>query len=409
LNAVVQATGKGRRWLASGHPWLFRDDVARADAEPGDVVAVHDPAGHVLGHGLYSAASKIAVRLVTRSDARPDAAFWDARVARAVAHRARYGFLAPRGACRLVAGDADGLPGLVVDRYADVLVVQSGTLAADRLRDEVLARLVRALPFPIRAVHERSDSGARKLEGLEARSGPVSGAPAGEVVVEEDGLAFAVDVERGHKTGHYLDQRANRALAAERARGCRSVLDAFAYDGLFGVRAALAGAARVTCLDQSAAALERARANAERNGVLDRLTFERADCMQDLRARAERGERHGLVVLDPPAFAKNRREVAGAERGYVELNRRGFELVEDGGSLVTASCSFNVRAADFTGWVAKAAHKAGVDAWLEDFRGAPLDHPVLLGLPETSYLKCAFVRVACANADRAVGPTDLVP
>jgi 23S rRNA (cytosine1962-C5)-methyltransferase len=310
-----------------------------------------------------------------------------------VAHRARHGFLAPRGACRLVAGDADGIPGLVVDRYADVLVVQSGTLAADRLRDGILARLTRALPFPLRSVHERSDSGARKLEGLEARSGSISGEPAGEVVVEEDGLAFAVDVAHGHKTGHYLDQRGNRVLAASRARGA-SVLDAFSYDGLFGVRAALAGAARVTCVDQSAAALDRARVNAERNGVLDRVAFERADCMQDLRARAERGERHGLVVLDPPAFAKNRREVAGAERGYVELNRRGFDLIADGGSLVTASCSYNVRAADFRAWIATAAHKAGVDAWLEDFRGAPLDHPELLGLPESSYLKCAFVRVA---------------
>ncbi|MBL8862854.1 MAG: class I SAM-dependent rRNA methyltransferase [Planctomycetes bacterium] len=393
MSGVVRATGKGRRWLAGGHPWLFRDDVAEVDAEPGALVAVVDPAGATLGHGLFSAASKIAVRLVARGTQRPGEEFWDERVRRAVEHRARHGFLAARGACRLLAGDADGVPGLVVDRYADVLVVQSGTLAADRLRDGILARLAAHLPFPVRAVHERSDSGARKLEGLEPRSGPLSGALAGEVLVEEQGLCFAVDVAGGHKTGHYLDQRANRALAAERARGA-SVLDAFCYDGLFGIQAALGGAARVTCVDQSASALERARANAERNGVLERLAFERADCMQDLRARAERGERHGLVVVDPPAFARNRREVSGAERGYVELNRRAFALVDDGGALVSASCSYNVRAADFTAWLARAAHLAGVDAWLEDLRGAPLDHPVLLGLPESSYLKCAFVRVA---------------
>lgn len=389
---IVHATGKGRRWLAGGHPWLYRDDVASADAEPGDVVAVADPSGAVIGHGTFSARSRIAVRLVRRGGERPDDAFWRARARRAVAHRARHGFLAPRGACRLLAGDADGVPGLVVDRYADVLVVQSGTLAADRLRDGILGELVAALPFAVACVYERSDAGARKLEGLEQRTGIVSGALPAELVVDDAGLVHEVDVVEGHKTGHYLDQRANRAAAAERARGLR-VLDAFCYDGLFAVRAALAGATEVVGVDQSEKALERARRNAERNGVADRVRFERADCMQDLRRRAAGGERYGVVVVDPPAFARNRAEVAGAERGYVELNRRGYELVEDGGTLVSASCSFNVRAADFTSWLGRSAHLAGVDAWLDEMRGAPVDHPVLSTLPESSYLKCAFVRV----------------
>ncbi len=392
-DGIVHATGKGRRWLAGGHPWLYRDDVASADAEPGDLVAVLDPAGKTLGFGLFSARSRIAVRFVTRAAERPDADFWAARVRRAVGHRERHGFLEPRAACRLVAGDADGIPGLVVDRYADVLVVQSGTLAADRLRDALVALIVAALPFDVRCVYERSDAGARKLEGLEARTGPVRGDLPEELVVHDGGLAFEVDVARGHKTGHYLDQRANRALAGMRARGT-TMLDAFCYDGLFAIRAALSGATHAVGIDQSEPALERARRNAERNGVADRVRFERADCMQDLRRRAEAGERYGVVVVDPPAFARNRSEIAGAERGYVELNRRGFELVEDGGTLVSASCSFNVRTADFVSWIARASHLAGLDAWMEELHGAPLDHPVLLTLPESSYLKCVYARVS---------------
>lgn len=394
-SGIVHATGKGRRWLAGGHPWLYRDDVATADAEPGDLVAVHDPSGATIGHGLFSARSRIAVRFVTRGSERPDAEFWARRVRRAVAHRAQRGFLEPRAACRVLAGDADGVPGLVVDRYADVLVVQSGTLAADRLRDGIVERIVAELPFAVSCVYERSDAGARKLEGLDERTGPLRGELPAELVVHDEGLSYEVDVAHGHKTGHYLDQRENRAATAARARGER-VLDAFCYDGLFAIRAALGGAAEVLGIDQSEKALERARRNAERNGVQDRVRFERADCMQDLRRRATVGERYGVVVLDPPAFARNRSEVAGAERGYVELNRRGFELVADGGTLVSASCSFNVRTADFTSWIARAAHMAGVDAWLDELRGAPADHPVLLTLPESSYLKCVYARVGRA-------------
>jgi 23S rRNA (cytosine1962-C5)-methyltransferase len=280
----------------------------------------------------------------------------------------------------------------VLDRYADVLVAQCGTLAADRHRDLFVELVRAALPFSISCVFDRSDASARKLEGLEQRIEVVDGSLPSELVVHEQGMSYAVDVEHGHKTGHYLDQRDNRRRAAEFAPGV-GVLDAFSYDGLFGIRAALAGAKSVVCVDQSKEALERAVANADRNGVRDRMTFERANCMHDLRDRAGRNERFGLVIVDPPAFAKSRREVQGAERGYVELNRRAFEITSPGGMLVSASCSYNVRAADFQTYLARAAHKASRDAWLEEFRGAGSDHPVLLTLPETNYLKCAFVRV----------------
>ncbi|MFN0007426.1 MAG: class I SAM-dependent rRNA methyltransferase [Planctomycetota bacterium] len=388
----VVLTGKGRRWIEGGHPWAFRDDVAEAEAEPGEIAAVLGPGGLHLGFGAFSSASRIAVRMVSREKEEPDRSFWKGRVERAVAARTRMGYVEADGACRLIAGDADGFPGLVVDRYADVLVIQSGTAAADRLREEVVALLDEALPFPIATVVDRSDSAVRKLEALEKRVEVLRGAVPEGVLVREGGLRYEVDVLGGHKTGHYLDQRENRARAAARAAG-RDVLDAFCYDGLFGVRAAMAGARSVLCLDQSEAALERARRNAERNGVADRVRTRRANCMSELKALAREEARFGLVVVDPPAFAKSRREIAGAERGYVDVNRRAMELIEPGGTLVSASCSYNVRVPAFVGFLADAARESGRDAYLEELAGAAPDHPALLSLPESAYLKCAFLRV----------------
>lgn len=388
----VVLTGKGRRWIEGGHPWTFRDDVAEAQAEPGEIVAVLGPDGRHLGFGAYSSASRIAIRLVSRGLEEPDRSFWKGRVERAIAVRSRMGYLEADGACRLIAGDADGFPGLVVDRYGDVLVLQSGTAAADRMRELVVNLLDEAMPFRLATVVDRSDSAARKLEALDRRVEALRGEVPASVEVREGDLHYEVDVLGGHKTGHYLDQRENRVRAAARAAG-RDVLDAFCYDGLFGVRAALAGARSVLCLDQSEAALERARRNSERNGVADRVRTRRANCMSELRALAREEARFGLVVVDPPAFAKNRREIAGAERGYVEVNRRAMDLVLAGGTLVSASCSYNVRAPAFIEFLARAAREAGRDAFLEELAGAAPDHPALLSLPESAYLKCAFLRV----------------
>lgn len=388
----VRLTAKGRRWLQGGHPWIYRDDLSSVEAQTGELVALQDAQGAHLGWGSYSAASRIAVRIVTREKPEPGPAFWEERVARASALRERLGLRDPQGAERLVAGDADGVPGLVVDRYASVLVVQSGTHFAERIAPQVLAALRAQLGLPITCVVERSDAGVRKLEGLEPRAGVLEGTLPELLLVREPGLVYEVDVLTGHKTGHYLDQRENRRRAAELARG-RSVLDVFSYDGLFGLRAALAGAERVLCLDQSAPALERARRNAERNGVAQIVATAKADALDELRARARGSERFGLVIVDPPAFARNRAQVEGAARGYVELNRRALELVEPLGHLVSASCSYNVRAWEFVDFLAQAAVAAGRTAWLEELRGAAADHPHLLTLPETHYLKCAFVRV----------------
>ncbi|TAJ18785.1 MAG: class I SAM-dependent rRNA methyltransferase [Planctomycetota bacterium] len=395
-------SGRGRRWAESGHPWIYGNDIASGEAEPGEVAAYAAPDGRVLGHGLYSRASKIALRTIARgADAPPDD--WvERRVADAVALRAQHGLLDARGACRLLAGDADGIPGLVADRYADVLVLQCGTLGADRLRARVVDALRAALPFALRAVLDRSDAAARRLEGLEPRVEWLAGVAAGEspgpIEVCEDELVYAVDVEGGHKTGHYLDQRDNRRLAARAAAGAR-VLDVCCYDGLFGLHALRAGAREVVFVDQNQRALERARANVERNagaagrGGAERCRYERADASTELRRLGEAGERFGVVVLDPPAFAKRRDEVEGALRGYRELNRRALALCADGGLLVTASCSYNVLPPVFLDVLRAAAADSGRRVVLEEYRGAAPDHPVLLTLPESWYLKCAFLRV----------------
>jgi len=388
----VILTGKGRRWYLRGHPWIYKDDVATGDATPGELVPVEDPNGAPLGWGLFSSQSRIRVRMVTREAEQPNRAFWAERMQRAVAHRERLGLMDPAGACRLVAGDADGIPGWIVDRYAKTLVIQSGTQGADRMRDFLLGLLKEAMPFEPETIIDRSDTSVRKLEGLEKIVEVVDGTIDGPVLVQDHGLLYEVDVFQGHKTGHYLDQSANRLKAAKLASGGR-VLDAFAYDGLFGLHAALAGAEEVTCLEQNRGACERIMANAERNGLLDRIKVERVDCMKDMRARAERGDRHDVVIVDPPAFARSKKEVAGAERGYVELNRRAFDLAPDGGAVVSASCSYNVSPRDFVEYIGKAASISGRHVWMEELTRASSDHPHLVTLPETDYLKCAFLRV----------------
>jgi len=389
----VRLTGRGRRRWLSGHPWIYADDLSEVDSGPGSLVAVEDPRGARIAWGLYSAGTKLALRLVSTAETAPDRVHWRATIARSLELRQREGLLEPEGACRLLHGDAEGTPGLVIDRYGTVVVVQSGTQASDRLRDLCLELVRELLPWKPRAVVERSDASVRRLESLEPRTGVLEGELPEELVVREDGLLYEVDVLRGHKTGHYLDQRENRRAAARRAFGAR-VLDAFCYDGLFGLRAALEGARDVLCIDQSRDALERLARNAERNGVAGRVRAERADAMGDLRARAAAGEQYDLIALDPPPFARSRAEVAGAERGYRELNLRALRLLAPGGQLASSSCSHAISAARFVELLGESARDAGRMAWLEELRGAARDHPLLLTLPESGYLKCALVRVA---------------
>ena len=385
----ITLTGKGRRWVQGGHPWVYMDDIATGKGQPGELLPVEDPNRNLLGWGLFSSESRIALRMVTRSSEQPNRAFWFERVRRAVALRERLGLMAPDGACRLLSGDAEGIPGLIVDRYRDVLVLQCGTQSAERMRDFLVGLIVEAVDFEPAAVVDRSDISVRKHEGLEPRVETLSGTEPGTLWVREGEIEYAVDVFAGHKTGAYLDQRDNRMRAAELAKGGR-VLDAFSYDGLFALHAANAGAERVVCIEQNKAACERLEQNAARNGVAERIEIVRADAMSDLRARAAGDDQFTLAVVDPPAFARNRREVAGAERGYVEVNRRAIALLESGGWLVSASCSYNIRADAFVGFLASASRLEGRELWLAELAGASADHPHWLQLPETHYLKCAF-------------------
>lgn len=404
----VKLTGRGRRRVLGGHPWVYRDDVAAATGVAGGALAkVVAPDRGVLGWALYSDASKIAVRMVTRGEEQPNRAFWERTICRALDVRAAAGMLQPAGAERLLAGDADHLPGLVVDRYADRLVVQSGCQGSDAMRDFLLELLDAELArrgVAVHAILDRSDASVRRHEKLPARVAWLRGSEAdARVVVEEDGLAFEVDLLGGHKTGFYLDQRDNRkraaALCADFARHGFArvaeprVLDVFSYDGLFGLRCALAGAGEVLCLDQAAAAGERLAEHVARAGLGGRVAFERVDAMGDLGRRVQAGEAWDVVILDPPAFARSRRELEGAKRGYGELFRRGFQLTSAGGFVVAASCSYNMGWRDFREVLQKSAKDAGVRATLLGIDGPSADHPIRLDLPESDYLKCAFVRV----------------
>ncbi|MFT5079949.1 MAG: 23S rRNA (cytosine1962-C5)-methyltransferase [Gammaproteobacteria bacterium] len=406
----VTLLGRGRRTLLEGQAWIYRGDLGKSDAGPGELVPVLDQEGDVLGWALHSTSSKLALRMVTRSPEQPNREFWARRVERCLEARAGAGFLdasQPMAACRLIGGDADGLPGLVVDRYGDRLVLQCGTEAADMMRDFLLELLLSGLTkrgIEIVGILDRSDAKVRDNENLDSRIEWLRGdASMEKLMVEEDGLTYAVDLGTGHKTGHYLDQRDNRRRAANLVQdlgkcGFREpkdarVLDVFSYDGLFGMLAAQAGAKQVLCLDQSASAGERVLQNAQINNVESQVSFEKVNAMHDLGRRVDRGEEWDIVILDPPAFARSKRELPGAKRGYGELFRRGFQLMPKGGFLVAASCSYNMKPEAFLGVLTKAARDAKVIAHLLDIHGASVDHPRRLDIPETDYLKCAFIRV----------------
>ncbi len=378
---------RAKRRIAALHPWVFGDDVAASNgAAHGDLVRVRDNAGEVLGVAFWSARSKIALRMVSRTDTVPDGAFWAARVDEALARRGAE--LARWSARRLVFGEGDDLPGLVADLYGTHLVVQMLTAGAERVVDHVVARLRERVA--IESVLARNDPSVRTLEGLDREVRQLSGTTPEEVVVDEGGVSYAADPWRGQKTGAFLDQRENRVACG--AYGHGRVLDVFSYHAAFALHAARR-ATEVVVVDASAEALARGRANATRNGATN-LTFVEANAFEDLRARERRGERFDLVMLDPPAFAKSRGDVPAARRGYKEINVRALRLLAPGGVLVTSSCSYNLDEPSFEGLLREAAADAGRDAIVVERRGQAADHPVRLGFPEGRYLKCFVLRDA---------------
>lgn len=378
--------------LRAGRRWVYRTEVngfAGEDFEPGDVVKVIDARGRLVGKGYVNPRSAILVRLLTEDPDEPvDEEFFARRIQRAWNYRRRV--LEDTGSCRVVFGEADLLPGLIVDKYEDVLVVQTLALGIERWRPVIL-RLLDDLFMPL-GIYERNDVRVREREGLPQRAGFIKGPFDTRVRIRENGIPFWVDVACGHKTGHFLDQRENRAALRPYVRGAR-VLDVFCHTGGFAVHAAVYGAASVDAVDASADALALARDNAELAGVADRIAFHEADAFAFLRERAAGGPHYDVVILDPPAFAKSRQALEGAYRGYKEINLRAMRLLVPGGILVTCSCSSPVTPEMFQRMLADAAADAGRRLRLVERRGQARDHPVLWGQEESQYLKCYVVEV----------------
>jgi 23S rRNA (cytosine1962-C5)-methyltransferase len=366
------------------HPWIYRGEIAglEGEPEPGAAVTVVDSAGAVVGLGFYNPRTSLACRILTRRDEAIDAAFFAARIAEAAAYRRAAGFTGD--ACRLVWSEGDGLPGLVIDRYSEVAVVQCGTLGMARVVDWIAAGL-RATVGDC-PVYLSDDPAAARLEGFEPRRGWLDRDGPEAVTVREGDARFVVRVGAGHKTGFYLDQAENRLRVARRATG-RRVLDAFSYTGAFAVHALAAGAERAVCLDSSPEALAGAAENLALNGLADRAALREANAFDELRRLEREHARFGLIVLDPPPFTRRKDALEAALRGYKEINLRAMRLLERGGLLATFSCSHHVSPALFEDVCRAAAEDAGGTLRTLEALPQSRDHPVLLTVPETRYLK----------------------
>lgn len=377
--------------IRAGYLWVFPGEIARIDggAQDGDVVDVRAYRGRWVGRGFLNRRSALTVRLLTHRAEEIDDAFFRRRLTDAWTYRRRM-LLGTLDAYRVVSAEGDLLPGLVVDRYADVLVIQTLSLGME-LRKSLVVDLLCELLSPA-AVYERNDPHVRTLEGLPQRVGWLRGERDPVVEIHEGPARFFVDVAGGQKTGFFLDQRENRMAAASLLRD-GEVLDGFCYTGAFAVYAALGGARHVRAVDSSADAIALARRNAELNGVAERVDFVAANMFDELRRLSDRGAKYDAVILDPPAFARSKDALARAIGGYKEINLRGLRLLRPGGILVTCSCSSHMNESLLQAVVAEAAVDAKRDVRLVESRGHARDHPVHPAMPETRYLTCLTFEV----------------
>ena len=394
---------KGTRWVEQGHPWIYEAEVVSGgeDAENGVLVDAVSEKGKYLGTGFLSRKSKIRVRLISRNaNDRFDAAFWKRRIKYAWDYR-KVVMGSDTGCCRVIFGEADGFPGLTVDRFSELLVVQTLSVGMERIKDTLfplLAEVLREDGQDIRGIFERNDVAIRELEGLEQYKGwyllPGEMHPESPVTeICENGVFYKVDVENGQKTGFFLDQKYNRLAVARLAKG-RRVLDCFTHTGSFALNAALGGAEHVTAVDISASAIEMAKANAQRNGLDGKMDFLVADVFDLLPELGKQGKApFDFIILDPPAFTKSRKTVAGAERGYKEINLRALKLLPRGGYFATASCSHFMPSELFVKMLKSAAADAGVELRQIEARQQAPDHPILWNVPETDYLKFYIFQV----------------
>ena len=367
------------------HPWIFKGDVADvSEVEPGAAVTVIDAASRFVGRGFYNPRPVLCCRILTWTDEPLDAAFFRRRVESAVALRSRDNVHGPPTLCRLIWSEADGLPGLVVDRYGPVLVTQCLTLGMARTRPMIIAAL--AGVFGDAPVFDMDDATSARLEGFSAALGWARGSGPRSVRVTEGGVGFEVTIGVGHKTGLYLDQRDNRSRVEALAQG-RDVLDAFSYTAGFACHALHGGARRAVCIESSPEAIAGARQNLALNSLTAQAEIRAANAFDELRGLERTGARFGVIVLDPPPFARSRSALDAAARGYKEINLRALRLLARGGSLLTFSCSHHVSEALFEEICRDAAADAGVRLRVVDRLKQSSDHPVLLTVPETRYLK----------------------
>jgi 23S rRNA (cytosine1962-C5)-methyltransferase len=387
--ASVKISARGAERLLSRHPWVYRSDVSgEKDIPAGALVRVHDQRGKFLGTALYSSSSQIAIRMISHGSVADLPALIAERIRAAIAYRKN--LVSDTDAYRIVFSEADFLPGLIVDRYNDVVTVQILTQAMDAApaRASIVDTLKKELQPS--GIVERVEARIRELEQLPALTSSLLWGEKSATDIRMNGAAFHYDSLEGQKTGAFLDQRENYAAAAQYAHG--EALDAFCYQGGFALHLAKAKVSNVTGVDSSRPALEMAEKNATLNGI--ELEWIEANAFDLLREYAAAGRQYDTIVLDPPAFAKTKRDLEKALRGYKELNLRAMKMLRPGGILVTCSCSFHVSAADFMKVVADAAQDAHKSLRIIENRGAAKDHPVLLNVPESSYLQCLIMSVS---------------
>ncbi len=384
-HAVAVISSRGAKRYQDGHPWIFKSDVVAPPAGPAGAVSVTDQAGRPLGTALWSPQSEISLRFVSKQmDASLDSAWWRERIGAAIARRGEV-LDADTNACRLVHGEGDGLPSLVVDRYDRWLVVQLLSAGLEAFRGEIVAAL--ASLTGAEGILGRNDAAVRNREGLTRGVEALMGTVPETVEVREHGVRYLAAPHTGQKTGAFLDQREARVLVGRVARG--RALDVFSYHGSFALHLARK-ADTVRAVDSSASALARVRENAALNGLTNIEPVE-ADAIDFIRDEEKAGAKYDTIVLDPPAFAKNRASISGAIRGYREINLRAMKLLAPGGMLYTASCSYHLPVADFQTMLREAAAHSGRRMIIRALTGQPSDHPEVLTIPETGYLKGALL------------------
>ncbi|ACI20156.1 class I SAM-dependent rRNA methyltransferase [Dictyoglomus thermophilum] len=375
--------------IVRGNPWIYDNEILKVEGDfsPGDVVDIYDSSKSFIGRGFINPNSKIRVRVVTRKEEEINKDFFRERILKAWEYRKK---VVDVDSCRVVFAEADFLPGLIVDKFSDVLVIQTLALGIDRFK-EVIVEVLDEIFNPI-GIYERNDVSVRELEGLPQVKGFLKGRFDTKVEILENGVKMIVDVENGQKTGYFLDQRENRASLKGLVDGAE-VLDVFCYTGGFSLHALKYGASKVIAVDSSSTALEMAKENAKINGFIDKIEFIEENAFDLLRRFHKEGKTFDVVILDPPAFAKSSKNLDGALRGYKEINLRAMKIIRDGGFLITCSCSQHVTRELFEKVIESASFDANRLLRLVEFRYQAKDHPILLSHPESLYLKCGIYQV----------------